>query len=80
MLVLTIQYTFGQRDIQLNNSWTVWLDKEALWQNDSLYLPQSLNLSSIRVNEPTGGRESLYLKNQITFQLPATFEGIVRKR
>jgi beta-galactosidase len=74
LVLFAVNFSFGQRQVQLSDSWLVWLDKEAVWQNDSLYLPQNLNLNSIPKNEPAGGWESLYSKTEITCQLPATFE------
>ena len=35
--------------------WKVWMDKDASWKNDSLYLPNEIDLMSIPVNLPTCG-------------------------
>ena len=40
--------------------WSLWLDKEASWQNDRLYLPHEItDLSLLPVNVPTGGWQTL---------------------
>ena len=39
--------------------WTLWLDRTAQWQNDTLYLPPAV-ISSLPVNPPTGGWSQLF--------------------
>ena len=49
-------------DIDLAGSgWKAWLDKNAQWENDTLYLPSEIKdmLAILPVNEPTGGWETL---------------------
>ena len=43
------------------NGWKAWLDEKAQWEEDPLYLPSEIEsmLSSLPVNEPTGGWEIL---------------------
>jgi hypothetical protein len=77
MLLLFNLVSLGQRTIDINNSWSVWLDKEAGWQTDSLYLPRGLNLETIPANIPTGGWANLYARKGETCTLPASFEELM---
>lgn len=47
----------GRYTIPLNGSgWKLWMDKEAVWKNDQLYLPNKItDLSVLPMNAPTGG-------------------------
>ncbi len=56
-----------------NHNWHVWLDKNAPWQDDSLYLPPA-DLSSIPENPPTIGWDSLFSGKGKKITLPATVE------
>ena len=51
----------GRYTIPLNGSgWKLWMDKEATWKNDQLYLPNEINdISVLPVNVPTGGWQIL---------------------
>ena len=49
-----------------DTGWHLWLDRDAPWQNDSLVLPGDAQLSSLPVNIPTGGWESLHAPSAIT--------------
>ncbi|WP_234042070.1 glycoside hydrolase family 2 protein [Persicirhabdus sediminis] len=37
------------------NGWKVWMDEDAKWQDDQIWLPNEVNLDSMPVNPPTGG-------------------------
>ncbi|MFC1762725.1 glycoside hydrolase family 2 protein [Planctomycetota bacterium] len=68
----------GQGDAQevvdlSSQSWTLWLDREASWRADPLYLPP-VNLEALSVNAPTCGWEALYTKTGVQVTLPATVE------
>ena len=39
----------------LDQEWRLWLDPKAAWQDDTLYLPEEVNLTNLPVNPPTGG-------------------------
>ncbi len=55
-------------------NWKIWLDREAEWEDDSLYLPP-VDVSILPVNPPTCGWETLYtLPGQEKATLPATVE------
>ena len=54
-------------------NWKLWLDKKAQWVNDTLY-PPPVNISSLTVNEPTGGWDTLSKPVGRTVTLPATVE------
>jgi hypothetical protein len=54
--------------------WRVWLDSKATWQNDTLFLPRTLDLSKIKSNLPSCGWNGLFTKEGIQAKVPATFE------
>ena len=54
--------------------WRLWLDREAAWQNDTLYLPSEVKLDGMPVNAPTGGWEALNDQQGIPVTLPSTVE------
>ena len=56
------------------NGWRVWLDKDAHYDTDSLYLPTQINLDTIEVNQPTCGWDKLYNEVGIMGKIPASFE------
>ena len=51
--------------------WKLWLDKDANWEHDALYLPP-VNLAKIPTNPPTGGWDSLDLGRAVS--VPGTVE------
>ena len=64
----------GRQSISLNNSsWSITLDKNASWQNDTLYLPP-VDLSALDVNIPSGGWSLLEKPDVAGVHLPATVE------
>lgn len=56
--------------------WSLWLDKEASWQNDRLYLPHEItDLSLLPVNVPTGGWQTLsHNPDAVPVEVPGTVE------
>ena len=56
--------------------WSLWLDKEASWQNDRLYLPHEItDLSLLPVNRPTGGWQVLSNNpDAVSVEVPGTVE------
>lgn len=56
--------------------WSLWLDKEASWQNDRLYLPHEItDLSLLPVNTPTGGWQALNDNlDAVSVEVPGTVE------
>ena len=55
-------------------TWNVWLDKDAAWKDDRLYLPADVKLSSLPVNIPSGGWDRLFDVSHKRCYLPASFE------
>lgn len=53
--------------------WNLWLDKTAVWDQDTLYLPP-VEIKSVPVNPPTGGWEALSAKNALSVSVPGTVE------
>ena len=60
--------------VGLDDSWRLWLDENAAWKNDPLYLPEEVDLAKLPVNPPMGGWDVLneHAGNPVT--LPATVE------
>ena len=58
----------------LDQGWRLWLDPKAAWQDDTLYLPEDVNLTNLPVNPPTGGWAVLNDQAGIGVSLPATVE------
>lgn len=55
------------------SSWNITLDRDAAWQNETLYLPP-VDIRTLPVNEPTGGWEMLEHPDKSGVNLPATVE------
>lgn len=53
--------------------WRLWLDQDADWQDDTLYLPP-VSPDTLPVNPPTCGWVQLEAGNGISITLPATVE------
>ncbi|MGA9451706.1 MAG: hypothetical protein WBW41_10255 [Verrucomicrobiia bacterium] len=60
--------------INLDKGWRLWLDPKAAWQDDTLYLPEDVNLTNLSVHPPTGGWAVLNDQAGIGVSLPATVE------
>ena len=54
--------------------WRLWLDKQASWKDDPLFLPGETDLKKLPVNPPTGGWGVLTRSTGIAVTLPATVE------
>ena len=55
------------------DGWKLWLDKEAEWIDDDLYLPP-LNLGTIPSNAPTCGWDELHTMDSLDVTVPGTVE------
>jgi hypothetical protein len=60
--------------VNLDQGWRLWLDPKAPWRDDTLYLPEDVNLTNLPVNPPTGGWAVLNDQAGIGVSLPATVE------
>ena len=60
--------------VVLDDAWHLWLDTQAPWQNDKLYLPEDVNLAQLPVNPPTGGWDVLTDQAGLAVTLPGTVE------
>ena len=58
----------------LDQGWRLWLDSKADWQDDTIYLPEDVDLRRMPVNPPTGGWSVLDGGVGIGVSLPATVE------
>jgi beta-galactosidase len=56
------------------SGWRLWLDRNAHWQNDTLFLPDEADVAKLPVNIPTGGWETLSEQQGIEVTLPSTVE------
>lgn len=59
--------------------WSLWLDKEAQWQNDTLYLPP-INLTGISAPVPTGGWGALNPAKTKAVNVPGTVEEYLQQK
>ena len=61
-----------------DEGWSLWIDKEAQWREDEIFLPEDVKLEKLATNAPTGGWKSLYAQNGgpdfATVSLPSTVE------
>lgn len=61
-----------------DDDWNLWIDESAPWQEDTIYLPEDVDIAKLPTNPPTGGWESLYARTSgVNYQkvtLPATVE------
>ncbi len=78
-LLLSSQSAFseGRQTQNLSgNGWNLWIDKEASWENDRLYLPSEItDITLLPVNAPTGGWEMLTSNTgAIKVKVPGTVE------
>lgn len=56
------------------SGWRLWLDKDAQWKDDTLYLPSEVDLEKMPANAPTGGWGALSDSAGISVSLPTTVE------
>src|SRR5258708_33405524 len=56
------------------SGWRLWPDHEALWTNDTLYLPSEVRLDRMPINPPTGGWKVLNDQQGVAVTLPSTVE------
>lgn len=56
------------------NQWNIWLDKDAGWENDKLYVPEDVKTNTLPVNPPTGGWGTLDNNDGKQATLPACIE------
>jgi beta-galactosidase len=66
--------TGSPNSVVLDDSWRLWLDEKAEWQNDKLFLPDEVNLATLPVNPPTGGWDALTDQAGMAVTLPGTVE------
>jgi beta-galactosidase len=67
---------FGQRTelILSGNGWHCWLDEKAKWENDSLWLPDEVNLAKLPVNKPSNGWDAFWNQSAKSCNIPASVE------
>ena len=70
---------FGPASVVIpDDGWNLWIDLAAPWQEDTIYLPEDVDIARLPTNPPTGGWESLYARrggvNYQQVTLPATVE------
>lgn len=57
-----------------DTGWRLWPDTAAAWKNDTIFLPEEVNLKTLPVNPPTGGWDMLNTSQGIEVTLPSTVE------
>lgn len=55
-----------------DEGWNLWIDEQAAFKDDVIYLPSQVDLKSLPINPPTGGWGAL--RPEVTVTLPATVE------
>jgi beta-galactosidase len=64
----------GRQEIDLSRlNWRVWMDTDAPWREDTLYLPSRVNLKTLPANPPTCGWNDLNQKGVVS-TLPVCVE------
>ena len=66
--------TGSASSVVIDDSWHLWLDPTAQWENDKLYLPDEVDLTKLPVNPPTGGWDTLTDSAGLAVTLPGTVE------
>jgi hypothetical protein len=61
------------------SGWRLWLDKDAKWGNDELFLPPA-DVSKLPVNPPTGGWDALKSDAAKDVAVPGTVEEYLQKQ
>ncbi|HEX2998976.1 MAG TPA: glycoside hydrolase family 2 TIM barrel-domain containing protein, partial [Armatimonadota bacterium] len=61
-----------ERELSGDN-WRLWLDREAKWIDDDIFMPP-VEIASLPVNPPTGGWNALNGASRKTISVPATVE------
>lgn len=46
-----------------DDGWNLWIDKEAQWKDDEIFLPEDVRLERLPVHPPTGGWQGLYARH-----------------
>jgi beta-galactosidase len=57
-----------------DDGWRLWVDDKAPWLDDTIYLPNDVELKSLPVNPPTDGWDMLSESSGIAVTLPSTVE------
>jgi hypothetical protein len=57
-----------------DHSWRLWLDPEAEWKSDPIYLPEDVVLNNLPSNAPTSGWQVLNTTQGIPVKLPPAVE------
>lgn len=56
-----------------DDGWHIWIDRQATWRDDLIWLPSQVDLGRLPINAPTGGWGALQ-QPDATVSLPATAE------
>ncbi|MDW5266732.1 MULTISPECIES: glycoside hydrolase [Acidobacteriaceae] len=57
-----------------DEGWHLWIDEQAEWKNDAIFLPEDVRLDKLPVNAPTGGWEVLAPTTGKEVVLPTSVE------
>lgn len=71
--------TDGASEVAVDDhGWSLWLDREAEWEEDEIFLPGEFALSQLPAHPPSGGWQSLYERKSgdgfASVNLPVTVE------
>ena len=73
-LAQSLTFARGEAISVPDAGWRLWIDREAPWQNDKIFLPDDVNLEVLPVNPPTGGWDRMAEGEGREVSLPATVE------
>jgi beta-galactosidase len=57
-----------------DEGWRLWIDREARYAEDRIYLPSQVDLKALPINPPTGGWDALWRAQALAVTLPTTVE------
>lgn len=72
-LIVNINAQVRQVETIGEKGWSLWLDRAADWEDDTLYLPP-VDPSQIEVHSPICGWERLFTQSSLKVQVPGTVE------
>lgn len=57
-----------------DTGWRLWIDRDAAYKDDRIYLPDQVDLAKLPVNPPSGGWDALWAAQALAVTLPTTVE------
>lgn len=57
-----------------DTDWRLWIDRDARYEDDLIFLPDQVDLAALPIHIPTGGWAALWRSDSLAVTLPATVE------